>query len=104
MSVIGRFQNHDDGYSGVIETLVLHVKPVRFVKREKGANFSIYGPDDGELGAAWRKAGEFGDFLSVKLDCPSLPAPVNAIMSLKANSDGFFLLRWQRRENGRDEQ
>ena len=104
MSVIGRFHKLDDGYTGAIETLGFHVNPVRFVKREKGANFSLYGPDGGELGAAWRKAGEFGDFLSVKLDCPSLPAPVNAIMALKANDAGVFLLRWPRRERSGEDQ
>lgn len=101
MAVIGRFQKIDDGYSGALETLTFRVNPVRFVPRTKGANFSIHGPDDCELGAAWIKAGEWGDFLSVKLDCPAFAAPLNAIMSLKANpDDGSFLLRWQRRENG----
>jgi uncharacterized protein (DUF736 family) len=104
VAVIGRFQQKDDGYSGAIATLAFRVNPVRFVKRTKGATFSIHGPDDCELGAAWLKAGEFGDYLSVKLDCPSLAAPVNAIMSLKATEGGSFLLRWQRRENGRDAQ
>lgn len=101
MSVIGRFQKLDGGYSGAISTLAFNLNPVRFVKRDKGANFSIHGPDDAELGAAWLKDGDYGEFLSVKLDCPSLLAPVNAIMSLKASDDGSFLLRWQRRrENG----
>ena len=100
---IGRFQKQDSGYSGSIETLGLQLNPVRFVKRSKGADFAVHGPDDGELGAAWRKTGEYGDYLSVKLDCPTLPAPVNAVMSLKANADGFYSLRWQRRENGRGE-
>jgi uncharacterized protein (DUF736 family) len=100
---IGRFQKEENGYSGSIETLSLQLTPVRFVKRDKGADFAIHGPNDGELGAAWRKTGEYGDYLSVKLDCPTLPAPVNAIMSLKANADGFYSLRWQRRENGRGE-
>lgn len=96
--IIGRFQKLDDGYSGAIETLALHLNPVRFVKRDKGANFSVVGPDDCELGAGWLKAGDFGDFISVKLDCPSLLTPINAIMSLKVDGDGFYPLRWQRRE------
>jgi len=100
VAVIARLKKIDDGsYSGPLETLAFRI-PVRFVKRPKGANFTIHGPDDCELGAAWIKSGEFGDFLSVKLDCPSLPAPINAIMSLKATDDGSFVLRWQRRENG----
>ena len=97
MSVIGRFQKVDGEYTGSIATLTFQVDPVRFVKRERGANFTICGPDESELGAAWLKSGEFGDFLSVKLDCPALLAPINAIMSLKASDNGSFLLRWQRR-------
>jgi uncharacterized protein (DUF736 family) len=95
--IIGRFQRDGNGYSGSIETLAFQLNPVRLVKRDKGADFAVTGPDDGELGAAWRKAGEFGDFLSIKLDCPSLLAPINAVMPLKADDDGFYPLRWRRR-------
>jgi uncharacterized protein (DUF736 family) len=61
---------------------------------------AICGPHRNELGAAWLKSGEFGDFLSVKLDCPALLAPINAIMSLKPDDAGVYALRWQR-QNGR---
>jgi uncharacterized protein (DUF736 family) len=65
----------------------------------------VHGPDDGELGAAWLKNGQYGDYLSVKLDCPSLLTPINATMALKASNEGVYLLRWQRRgeRNGRDD-
>src|SRR5437868_14028259 len=101
---IGRFQKFDTDFTGSIETLAYSVNPVRFVKRDKGADYALQGPDDGELGAAWRKSGEYGEYLSVKLDCPSLPAPINAIMTLKASEDGSYFLRWQRRveRNGSD--
>jgi uncharacterized protein (DUF736 family) len=102
---IGRFQKVDDGYTGVIETITFQVKPVRFVKRDKSATFSIHGPHGGELGTAWLKNG-YGvceKYFVVKLHCPFLAAPINALMSLKANEVGLFLLRWQRRErNGED--
>jgi uncharacterized protein (DUF736 family) len=103
--IIGRFQKHESGFSGSIETLGFQVNPVRFVRREKGADYALQGPDNGELGAAWRKTGEWGDYLSVKLDCPSPHAPINATMKLTADTDGFYRLNWQRRResNGRDE-
>ena len=103
--IIGRFQKHEGGFLGSVETLTIHVDQVRFIKRDKGANFELRGPEDGELGAAWIKSGEFGDYLSVRLDCPSLPAPINATMKLTASDDGMYLLRWQRRRetNGSDE-
>ena len=69
--IIGRFEKHDYGFLGSIETL------------------------------AWRKSGDYGDYLSVKLDCPSLMAPVSAVMALKADQDGFYRLRWNRRTETR---
>jgi uncharacterized protein (DUF736 family) len=105
--IIGRFRKLEDGFSGLIETLAFQLSPVRFVRRDKGADYALHGPDgEGELGAAWRKSGEYGDYLSVKLDCPSLLTPINAIMALKASPDGCYFLRWQRRGerngNGRE--
>ena len=94
---IGRFARSDSGYIGVIETLTFRME-ARFEKQTKGANFSIIGPDNCELGAAWRRTGEYGDYLSVRLDGPALLAPINATMTLKPTDSGDFLLRWQRRE------
>jgi uncharacterized protein (DUF736 family) len=95
--IIGKFQKYAGGFSGSIETLAFQVNPVRLVQRDKGADYAVCGPDDGELGAAWRKTGDYGDYLSVKLDCPSLAAPISAIMALKEDSEGFYRLRWNRR-------
>jgi uncharacterized protein (DUF736 family) len=100
--LIGRFQKDENGFLGSIETLTMQLNPVRFVSRNKEADFAIHGPDDMELGAAWRKVGDYGDYLSVKLDCPSLATPINATMSMRTTESGFYLLRWNRRnENGR---
>jgi uncharacterized protein (DUF736 family) len=99
--IMGRFQKEGSGFFGSIDTLTIQLNPVRLKYRNKGADYAVLGPDEGELGAAWRKSGEFGDYLSVKLDCPSLIAPINATMTLKEAGDGFYLLRWQRRGEGR---
>jgi uncharacterized protein (DUF736 family) len=101
--LIGKFEKERDDLIGSIDALGLHANPVRFEHRDKGATYVVRGPD-GEYGAAWQRSGEFGDFLTVRLDGPALPAPINAIMSLKPTDDGFYLLRWQRRDgNGRSE-
>jgi uncharacterized protein (DUF736 family) len=77
----------------------MKVEQVRFKHQDRGANYAIVTEDGAELGAAWLKTGEYGDFLSVKLDCPTLAAgPINASMSLSPTAEGLFLLRWQRRE------
>jgi uncharacterized protein (DUF736 family) len=94
--IIGRFQKFEDGFSGSIDTLAFQVS-VWMVRQEKGADYALHGPDNGELGAAWVKSGQFGDYLSVKLDGPSLLTPINAVMALKASPEGCYFLRWQRR-------
>src|SRR3954453_2456110 len=99
MAVIGRFEAENGGYSGWIDTLLMHLNPVFFKRQEKGANFVVIGPGNTELGAAWVKTGEYGDFVSVKLDCPSLASPINCVMALRRD-DGVFLLRWERRVLG----
>jgi uncharacterized protein (DUF736 family) len=102
---IGEFEKYDnDSLVGWIETLGIHKNPVRFVRLDKGADYAVCGPENAELGAAWRKSGEWGAYLSVRLDCPTLPAPISATMRMTASEDGLFQLRWNRRgENGRGE-
>jgi uncharacterized protein (DUF736 family) len=102
---MGRFQKQGENlFTGSIETLGIQLNPVRLKRLDKGADYAVHGPDDGELGAAWRKSGEWGAYLSVRLDCPTLPAPIRATMKLTPTEDGWYVLRWSRRtENGRGE-
>jgi len=104
MSVIGTFKpDKDGGWSGTIRTLTIDVK-ARLVPNDNQANehapaFRIYaGPS--ELGAAWRQRtnGENPrEYLSVRLDDPSLPEPVSAAMFETA--DGLEAqLVWNRKE------
>ena len=103
MMEIGRFKKYEDGsFVGPIETLGIELNPVRFALLEKGADYGVYGPNNRELGAAWHKSGEWGAYLSVRLDCPTLPAPISATMKLTPSEDGWYVLRWNRRSgNGR---
>jgi uncharacterized protein (DUF736 family) len=49
-----------------------------------------------ELGAAWKKRSEEGrDYLSVKLDDPSLAQPINCALVESSDSEGFILV-WSR--------
>ncbi|GAJ95541.1 hypothetical protein RRH01S_12_00980 [Rhizobium rhizogenes NBRC 13257] len=49
-----------------------------------------------ELGAAWQKtSGEGRDYLSVKLDDPSFPAPIYATLTEVEGEDGLQLI-WSR--------
>lgn len=99
MATIGTFTASDNGYTGSVKTLTLNVN-AKFVATEKENDKS---PDyrivasGTEFGAAWKKTARDSDreYLSVKLDDPSFPAPIYASL-LKADDDSFMLI-WSRR-------
>ena len=98
MATIGAFHKTADGsYSGAIKTLTLDIKQAVFRKAEndndKAPDFRIFAGQT-EFGAAWKKTSrENRDYLSVKLDDPSFPAPIYA--SLVEAEDGYSLI-WSR--------
>ena len=98
MATIGTFTKSDAGdYNGAIKTLTLNVKQATLRKAEKdndkAPDFRIFAGQT-EFGAAWKKTSrENRDYLSVKLDDPSLPAPIYA--SLVDADEGYSLI-WSR--------
>jgi uncharacterized protein (DUF736 family) len=103
--IIGNFRYDavHDTYSGDITTLTLQHSDV--VLRPNGKS-SEKEPDyrimqerkDGtvEFGAAWKRTGEHGrEFLSIMLDDPALPSPLNAVMFVADNGESTRLV-WQR--------
>ena len=100
MATIGSFTATDNGFTGSIRTLMLNVK-ARFQRidnpSEKGPHFRIFAQAGVELGAAWQKRSEQTDrdYLSVKLDDPSFPAPIYATLSEVEGETGFQLI-WSR--------
>jgi uncharacterized protein (DUF736 family) len=98
MATIGTFTKNADGsYSGAIETLSLNVKAAQLRANEKtddkAPDFRIFAGQT-EFGAAWCKVSrENRDYLSVKLDDPSFPAPIFA--SLVDADEGYSLI-WSR--------
>ena len=99
MANIGTFTSSATGFSGAIKTLTLNVK-ARFERIEnpsdKGPHFRIYSGAV-ELGAAWQKHSEQSgrDYLSVKLDDPSFPAPIYATLVEVEGEQGLQLI-WSR--------
>jgi uncharacterized protein (DUF736 family) len=97
MATIGTFTKTVDGaFSGVINTLSLNIKTAVFRPIDKsGPNSPDYRVYAGkvELGAAWRKTGDNGDFLSVTLDDHSLSAPIYANL---VETDEDYSLIWSR--------
>jgi uncharacterized protein (DUF736 family) len=99
MPTIGTFKADKDGYSGAIRTLTLNAK-VRFVAIDQKP--STQSPDfriiagTTEVGAAWRKTAEDqSSYLSVRLDDPSLSAPIRAA-PIEKTDDGVLRLIWRR--------
>ena len=98
MATIGTFTKSDAGdYNGAIKTLTLNVKQATLRKAEKdndkAPDFRIFAGQT-EFGAAWKKTSrENRDYLSVKLDDPSFPAPIYA--SLVDADEGYSLI-WSR--------
>lgn len=98
MAAIGSFHKQDDGaFLGSIKTLTLSVKAAQFrpvsADNDKAPGFRIFAGVT-EFGAAWNKVSREGrDYLSVKLDDPSFPAPIFA--TLVEAEDGYSLI-WSR--------
>jgi uncharacterized protein (DUF736 family) len=101
MATIGTFTAADNGYTGSVRTLTLNVKAI-FVATEKdndkAPDFRIFASSTVEFGAAWKKTARDSDreYLSVKLDDPSFPAPIYASL-VKGEGDDSFTLIWSRR-------
>jgi uncharacterized protein (DUF736 family) len=82
MATIGTFTASNNGFTGSVKTLTLNVKAT-FVATEnendKSPDYRILAGAT-EFGAAWKKTAPETDreYLSVKLDDPSFPAPIYA--------------------------
>lgn len=99
MAQIGTFTRGENGiYTGEIRTLSLRVKAsIRPVERDndKAPDHRV-SANGVEFGACWTKAArDTGtEYLSVKLDDPSFPAPIYA--TLVQGDDGTMKLIWSR--------
>jgi uncharacterized protein (DUF736 family) len=100
MATIGTFTASDNGYTGSIKTLTLNIK-AKFAASEKdddkAPDYRIFAGAT-EFGAAWKKTARDSDreYLSVKLDDPSFPAPIYASL-VKVEGDEGLSLIWSRR-------
>jgi uncharacterized protein (DUF736 family) len=103
MATIGTFlPSKCGGWEGSIHTLTINTK-VRLVPNdnrdsENAPAFRLFAGKS-ELGAAWRQrsAGEVPrDYLSVRLDDPSLPEPITAALVEEPDGREAHLL-WSRR-------
>ena len=100
MANLGAFQQQDDGsYTGSIRTLALDLKTVTFrpveKSKPKSPAFRVFAGKT-EIGAAWNETSKQDrEYVSVKLDDPSFPAPILATL---IEVDGVMSLIWSRRD------
>ena len=97
MATIGTFTPQGDGYTGSIKTLTLNVKTAVLRPNEKSddkaPDYRIFAGQT-EFGAAWKRTSQQDrEYLSVKLDDPSFPAPIYASL---VEVDGKHNLIWSR--------
>jgi uncharacterized protein (DUF736 family) len=98
MAIIGTFTKQENGgFEGNIVLLTVS-RNVVFVplakKGEKAPDYRItFGYCD--IGAAWKRQGDNGEYLSVRLDDPTFPAPVNCRLA-KTGADHGYSLIWER--------
>src|SRR5215470_12885732 len=86
MSNIGSFTKQEDGFAGTLRTLAFN---------DKAPDYRVFAGVT-EIGAAWKRQSKANKaYLSVRLDDPSLAAPVNA--RLVDGEDGSTLY-WTRRD------
>lgn len=118
--MIGKFTAEGDGYKGCIEAFALKIDGVCIMpmtaKVGAGPDYVVFAYTDAampkeneicELGAAWKKTSKKGKpYLSVKLDGPTMMAPINC--ALTQQQDGSYALIWTRKdkdaEHSADEQ
>jgi uncharacterized protein (DUF736 family) len=99
MAIIGKFTKSENGYTGSIWTTAgsLKVKITPAVNEtDKAPDFRVF-TGQSEFGAAWKRTSNAGsEYLSVKLDDPTFPAP-RSRRWVDSEDDGFVLL-WCRRD------
>jgi uncharacterized protein (DUF736 family) len=103
--IIGNFtyDKARDAYMGELAILSVAARKVVFQasepKADKAPSYRVIGlskTGDVEFGAAWKKRSDEGrDYLSVRLDDPALPQPVNCALVESSDREGFILV-WSR--------
>ncbi len=96
MATIGTITKTKAGFTGIIQTVGLKAKIAITPVEKRGESAPDYRAFVGkvEISAAWPRTSKGGrEFISVKLDDPSFPAPIYANL---IERDGHHELIWSR--------
>jgi uncharacterized protein (DUF736 family) len=106
--IIGNFTKDKSGYTGAITTLTFQRTDVAFRPNKKGnkkePDYRVQSETPAgtvEFGAAWKRNGEKGPYLSVELDDPAMPGTLNAAL-FTAEDGTTAQLHWRRRKPRED--
>jgi len=96
--IIGNFTFTDGRYTGVIQTLTFTTEAViepTEKKTDKSPDYRITSGDT-DIGVAWKETSERSGnaYLSVRLDDPTLPAPISC--ALVTGAEQGHTLVWDR--------
>jgi uncharacterized protein (DUF736 family) len=98
MAIIGHFTKKETGgFEGCIETLTLRTRASFELVTKRGDKSPDYRITSGlaDLGAAWIRTGDKGEHVSVRLDDPSFPAPIDCRL-VKTGAEHSYSLIWDR--------
>jgi len=105
MNIIGNFTKDGENYHGSINTLpfsgAVTLEAVKEKPTENTPDFRFFttrGRNNGriQIGAAWKERSEAGkEYLGVRLDEPSFPAPISCRLIQLEGQEGFSLI-WSR--------
>ncbi|MBY5760213.1 DUF736 domain-containing protein [Rhizobium leguminosarum] len=98
MAIIGNFTTNGNAIVGNVRTLTVGMKarfnPIERTSRD-APDFRVVA-GQAEVGAGWKAVSDDGEeYISVKLDDPSFPAPINAAL-WPAETEGDYVLIWSR--------
>jgi uncharacterized protein (DUF736 family) len=100
MATIGTFTKSGNTFTGTIKTLSISAKTtIKAAEKasDKAPDYRIFANQVVEFGAAWKKTtGEGREYLSVKLDDPSFPAPIYATLVESEEAGTYSLIRSRR--------
>jgi len=100
MATIGTFTKTGDTFTSTVKTLTISTKiTIKAAEKTSGKapDYRILANQAAEIGAAWRKTTAEGrEYISVKLDDPSFPAPIYATL-VEGEAAGSYSLIWSRR-------
>jgi uncharacterized protein (DUF736 family) len=103
MAIIGTFTRENTRFTGSMRTFTFHlayvtIEPVTNKRGDKSPDYRVHcdARGLGEIGAAWKRSTDGKDYLSVRIDDPTFPAPLDCRLIKTGVEQGYSLV-WERK-------